>query len=106
MLGRSMQQARIPCERSSNRPSVKQIWPTEFGWGVTASPFPGYEYEAQMSEQDQANWLVRAYQLMKAWRYVGVAFVWNLDFTNMGNETGAFHILGRPAQGALSGMPK
>lgn len=90
----------------ANGDGGKQIWPTEFGWGSTGAPFPGYEYEAQISETDQANWLVQSYQMMKAWGWVGAAFTWNLDFTNMGNETGAFHIVGRPAQGALAAMPK
>lgn len=90
----------------ANGDGAKQIWPTEFGWGSTPTPFPGYEYEAQVSETDQASWLVQAYQMMKAWGWVGAAFTWNLDFTNMGSETGAFHIMGRPAQGALSAIPK
>ncbi|MBI3536266.1 MAG: hypothetical protein HY070_01690, partial [Chloroflexi bacterium] len=84
----------------------KQIWPTEFGWGVDPSPKPGYEYEKFISLDQQAQWLVRAYQLMKSVGYVGVAFLWNLDFNDMGNETGAFHVVGRPAFDALAGMGK
>ncbi len=84
----------------------KQIWPTEFGWGVAAAPKPGYEYEKFITEDQQAAWLVKAYQMMRSWGWVGVAFVWNLDFMDMNNETGAFHILNRPAFGALAGMPK
>ncbi len=38
--------------------------------------------------------------------WVGVAILWNLDFNDMGNETGAFHVVGRPAFDALAGMPK
>jgi hypothetical protein len=30
----------------------------------------------------------------------------NLDFTDMGNETGAFHVVGRSAFDALAAMPK
>ncbi len=89
-----------------NGDSGKQIWPTEFGWGVDPSPKPGYEYERALTDDTQAKWLVGAYQLMKQMGYVGVAILWNLDFTDMGNETGAFHVLGRAAQGALAGMPK
>ncbi len=84
----------------------KQIWPTEFGWGVDPSPKPGYEYEKNISTDLQAKWLVQAYQWMKAQTYVGVAILWNLDFMDMGNETGAFHVVGRPAFDALAGMPK
>jgi spore germination protein YaaH len=84
----------------------KQIWPTEFGWGVDPSPKPGYEYEKNISTDMQAQWLKQAYQMMKAWGWVGVAILWNLDFMDMNNETGAFHVVGRPAFDALAGMPK
>jgi spore germination protein YaaH len=84
----------------------KQIWPTEFGWGVDPSPKPGYEYEKFISPDQQAAWLVKAYQMMKSWGWVGVATLWNLDFMDMGNETGAFHVVGRPAFDALAAMPK
>jgi spore germination protein YaaH len=84
----------------------KQIWPTEFGWGVDPNPKPGYEYEKFITEAQQAAWLVTAYQMMKGWGWVGVAILWNLDFMDMNNETGAFHVLNRPAFGALAGMPK
>jgi hypothetical protein len=90
----------------ANGDGGKRIWPTEFGWGVDPSPKPGYEYEKALTVDLQAKWLVLAYQIMKQMGYVGVAILWNLDFTDMGNETGAFHVLGRPAQGALAGMPK
>ncbi len=86
--------------------SSKRIWPTEFGWGVDPNPKPGYEYERSLSDDLQAQWLVKAYQNMKAYGYIGVAFVWNLDFTNMGNETGAFHILNRAGYSALASMSK
>lgn len=90
----------------ANGDGGKQIWPTEFGWGVDPSPKPGYDYEKSLNEDTQAKWLVSAYQIAKQKGYVGVAFLWNLDFTDMGSETGAFHVLNRAAQGALAGMPK
>lgn len=86
--------------------SNKQIWPTEFGWGVDPSPKPGYDYEKNISLDLQAQWLVGAYQWAKAQGYVGAMFLWNLDFMDMGNETGAFHVVGRPAFDALAGMAK
>ena len=58
----------------------KRIWPTEFGWASSDTPAPGYEYAADNSKQDQAEWTVKAYQMMKAWGWVGVAFLWNLNF--------------------------
>ncbi|MBI3536267.1 MAG: hypothetical protein HY070_01695 [Chloroflexi bacterium] len=89
-----------------NGDAQKQIWATEFGWGVDPAPKPGYEYEKFISLDQQAQWLVKAYQMMKSYGYVGVATLWNLDFTDLTNETGAFHIVGRPAFDALAGMSK
>lgn len=90
----------------TNGDGSKQVWPTEFGWASDVNPKPGYEYAKFISPDQQAQWIVAAYQLMKSWGWVGTAILWNLDFTDMGNETGAFHILGRPAFDALSKMPK
>ena len=90
----------------ANGDKDKQIWPTEFGWGVDPNPKPGYDYEKFITVEQQAAWLVKSYQLMKSWGYVGVAILWNLDFTDMNNETGAFHVVGRPAFDALAAMPK
>ncbi|MBI5031325.1 MAG: hypothetical protein HZB51_12415 [Chloroflexi bacterium] len=86
--------------------SNKQIWATEFGWGVDPSPKPGYDYEKHISPDLQAQWLVGAFQWSKSVGYAGVMILWNLDFMDMGNETGAFHVLGRPAFDALAAMPK
>ncbi|MBI3915200.1 MAG: hypothetical protein HY327_13570 [Chloroflexi bacterium] len=86
--------------------SNKQIWPTEFGWGVDPAPKPGYEYEKFITLDQQAQWLVRAFEIMKGMGYVGVSILWNLDFTDMSHEVGAFHVVGRPAYNALAGMPK
>ena len=42
----------------------KRLWPTEFGWGSTPSPFPGYEYEARIDEATQGRWIVDAFNIM------------------------------------------
>ena len=39
----------------------KQIWLTEFGW-TTYNTAPGYEYGQLISDQQQADYLVRAFQ--------------------------------------------
>ncbi|MGB8645919.1 MAG: hypothetical protein WCF84_11830, partial [Anaerolineae bacterium] len=88
----------------ANGDGAKQLWATEFGWGVTGSPFPGYEYEKDNTPDEQAQWLVGSYRYAKQWGWVGVMFVWNLDFTS--GENGAFSILNKPAQSALAGIPK
>jgi len=92
----------------SNGDSNKRLWPTEFGWGSTSAPHPGFEYEARISESMQADYIVRGYQKMKSLGYVGVAFLWCLDYnvTQSSTELAAFGILGRPAYDALRAMPK
>lgn len=82
----------------------KRLWPTEFGWASTGSPYPGYEYATYNSEQQQGEYIVRAYQIMKGWGWVGVAFLWNLNYNN--GEQAAFRIMGRSAYGMLKGMPR
>lgn len=80
----------------------KRLWPTEFGWGSTPSPHPGYEYEGRISEAQQAQWIVDAYRMMANSGYVGVAFLWNLNY-NYG-EMAAFAVAGRPAYQSLKGL--
>ncbi len=92
----------------ANGDSGKRIWPTEFGWASTSNPVPGYEYARDNTLQEQAEFLVRAYQMAKNWGWVGPMFLWNLNFgiTNPGTELAAFGIAGRPAEAALAAMPK
>ena len=82
----------------------KRLWPTEFGWASTSNPYPGYEYATYNSEQQQGEYITRAFQIMKNWGWVGVAFLWNLNYNN--GEQAAFRILGRPAYGMIQGMPR
>jgi len=92
----------------ANGDAGKRIWPTEFGWASESHPVPGYEYARDNTPDEQAQFLVRSYQMMKAWGWVGPAFLWNLNFniTNPGSELAAFGIANRPAYGALQAMPK
>jgi hypothetical protein len=82
----------------------KRLWPTEFGWASSGNPFAGYEYALYNSEQQQAEYIARAYDIMRNWGWVGVAFLWNLNY-NQG-ELAAFRIMGRPAYSAVKGIPK
>lgn len=92
----------------ANGDSGKRVWPTEFGWASSGSPHPGYEYAAQNSAEEQAQYTVQAYQMMKSWGWVGPAFLWNLNYnlTAPDKELAAFGIMGRPAQAALTNMAK
>lgn len=78
------------------------LWPTEFGWGSAAQPYPGYEYQARISEQTQANWIVESFRIMAGTGYVGPAFLWNLNYSY--GEMQTFSVLGRPAYGALKAL--
>lgn len=101
-----------------NGDGSKRLWPTEFGWssthGLGAPPAPGYEYANYNTEQDQANYIVRAYQMANAWGWVGPMFLWNLNFgpaSGKFDEKAGFGILypngsPRPAFYALANMPK
>ncbi len=96
----------------------KRIVPTEFGWasvdGMGVAPVQGYEYAADNTADEQAQFITRAYQLGKNWGFVGPMFLWNLNFAPVcgaGDEKAAFSIVNagwgpRPAFSALAGMPK
>ena len=97
-----------------NGEGAKQIWFTEFGYDSTSTPPPGYEYAASISEQQQADFLVRAFQMARSLDYVGGMFVWNLNYqlaVPQTDEKWGFSLLRsdwspRPAYTALAAMPK
>jgi hypothetical protein len=92
----------------------KPLCVTEFGWasnegfGVTV---PTYEFAADNTLQEQADYIVQAFKLMKDWGYVKLAFLFNLDYAQKSpnganNRTADWSILGldgsaRPAFNAL-----
>ncbi|HEX2171313.1 MAG TPA: hypothetical protein VHL09_02565 [Dehalococcoidia bacterium] len=94
----------------------KQIWFTEFGWASSQNPYPDYAYAAQNSEQDQANFIVRAFQIARERGYVGGMMLWNLNFAPSAEPNDrwakeAFSIIRRdwsprPAYHAVASMPK
>lgn len=97
----------------ANGDAGKQIWVTEFGWAVRANPNPGYEYARDNTYEEQAKWVVQAYQMGRAWGWVGAMFLWNLNFqaVNPSGEVGAFGIVDAgwqpyPVYHALASMPK
>ncbi|MEM7344200.1 MAG: hypothetical protein AAF485_08145 [Chloroflexota bacterium] len=86
----------------------KAIMPTEFGWAVSGNPQQGYEYARDNTPEEQAQWIVEAYQIAQGWGWVGPMFLWNLDYgvTASGTELANFGILNTPAYGALVALPK
>lgn len=80
----------------------KQVWLTEFGWASSPNPAPGYEYAKFVSEQQQADYIRRAYEKMQnEYPWLGVSFLWQLNFglpsvtSNPNDEKVAWGILRR-----------
>ncbi|HEX2910023.1 MAG TPA: cellulase family glycosylhydrolase [Chloroflexia bacterium] len=60
----------------------KQVWLTEFGWSSDTNPPDGYGYAKLNSEQQQADYIRRAYQYAQAnYPWMGVMALWNLNFS-------------------------
>jgi hypothetical protein len=92
---------------------AKKIWPTEFGWATNWIGDPSYAYAADNTRDEQAKWTVEAYKLMKQWGFVGVAFLWNLNFDVVapGTEKAQWAIVhgdwsATATYNALKSMPK
>jgi hypothetical protein len=92
----------------ANGDGGKKIWPTEFGWAIGPAVNNSYGYANDNTAEEQARWLVEAYQIARGWGWVGPMFLWNLNFgiTNPGTELAQFGVWGRPAYDALKAMPK
>ncbi len=62
---------------------AKPLCVTEFGWasaeeyGVTP---PGFEFALDNSLEEQARWIVEAFERMRSWGFIWMAILWNLDF--------------------------
>ena len=50
---------------AANGDGGKRVWATEFGWpttdGMGVGPSPGYEFSQDINQQQQADYIVRAY---------------------------------------------
>ncbi len=100
--------------------SDKPLCLTEFGWATAegfASYPPGFEFALDNTLAEQAQWDVEAFQLMRQWGFVRLAFLWNLNYSQLhgglGEESpnapyGILDMNGgpRPAFGAISEMDK
>ncbi len=96
----------------------KKLCVTEFGWasseGYNEIP-TGFEFARDNTLQEQADYIVQAYQQMHDSGAVWLAFLFNFDFGNKGNgptdDPVPYSIIDtsgipRPAYGAVSAMPK
>jgi hypothetical protein len=91
----------------------KKIIPTEFGWAAGGAFDSRYAYANDNDFNEQAEWTVQAYQMMRDWGWVGPAFLWNLNFRVVadGTEKAQWGIVSNdwsplPAYNALAAMPK
>jgi hypothetical protein len=93
----------------------KKIWATETGYDSNPQAPNGYEYARGITDQQQADYLVRSIQYArKNWPWMGVMFVWNLNFQAVVPQTDekwGFGVLNadyspRPAYTALVKMQK
>jgi hypothetical protein len=98
--------------------SDKPLCVTEFGW-ATSEGFdgypPGFEFALDNTLEEQAQWDVEAFQLMRQWGFVRMAFLWNLNYSQLGwgpedpNAPYAlidFKGVGRPSFGTIGAMEK
>lgn len=96
----------------TNGDGAKPIIPTEFSWGVSDDSPAGYEYAQDNTYEEQAQWLVEAYQWGQQQSWVGPMFLWNLDYglTAPGTELALFSLLTPdgpvPAYDAIVNLPK
>ena len=64
----------------------QSIWLTSAGWASAAQPLPGQEYAADISEQQQADYLIEALMQLQSQDYVAAVMVNNF---NISTVTGA-----------------
>jgi len=96
----------------------KKLCVTEFGWasseGYSEIP-PGFEFAQDNTLQEQADYIVQAYQQMYNSNAVWLTFLFNFDFGNKGNgptdDPVPYSIVDtngvpRPAYGAVAAMEK
>jgi hypothetical protein len=100
----------------------KPLCVTEFGWasseGYEGYPdvYPeGFLFAVDNTLEEQSEWDVQAFRLMRQWGFVRLAFLWNLNYSQLGwgpedpNAPYAlvdFRGIARPAFGAIGAMEK
>ncbi len=65
----------------------KPVWITEYGW-TTENMAPGYEYGANNTEEEVAEFLTRGLEICKdEWGWCTGAFIWNLNWSTLVEES-------------------
>ncbi len=77
-----------------------QIWVTEFGWpsvaGMGEMDATGWEYAREVTEEQQAAYIVRGFHIGDELDWVGPMFLWNLNTATIwgpGDPTSAYSLL-------------
>ncbi len=110
-----------------NGDTGRQLWATEFGWGTYAgltlsdgSPAPppaDPPYFQWITEKQQGDYIVRAFEIGQSLPYLGPMFLWNLnyasqDYVDAQDERAAYALLRggdsplRPAFQLIEAAPK
>lgn len=83
-------------ERIQAAGSDKPLCVTEFGWASTEGfdgypeAYPdGFGFAVDNTQEEQAQWIVQGFQLMREWGFVRMAFLWNLNFSQLNDGRGA-----------------
>lgn len=63
------------------------VWPTEFGWAAGGAYHPAYGYANDNDFDEQAQWTLEAFSMMKAWGWVAPPILWNLNFRVIADGT-------------------
>jgi hypothetical protein len=76
------------------------MWVTEFGWASTENmgsmDATGWEYGREVSEVQQADYIVRAFRMGEEREWVGTMFLWNLNLAAVwgpGDPVSAYSLL-------------
>jgi hypothetical protein len=77
-----------------------QIWATEFGWpsveNMGSMDTTGWEYALEVSEEQQAEYILRAFRMGDERPWVGPMFLWNVNLATIwgtGNPVSAYSLL-------------
>ncbi len=72
----------------------RQIWVTEFGWpsaeGLDGLRTENFEYAREISEEEQASYVLRAFRMGDERSWVGPMFLWNLNMAPLWGADSAF----------------
>ena len=73
----------------ANGDTDHSLWITSAGWASTPTVVPGMEYAADVTEEQQAAYLVGALAQAQAQTYVGAVFLYNFNFSTSLGATAA-----------------